>query len=228
MGGVDSAEFRTLLGISFPALPAAEMFCLQVMHAFKHLLGSWVRASWLLEIGYFIDKHYSQDHLWRAIADRMGCDAKRRNAFALVISLTNRLWPRPIPQALADWCLQSLPPSIELWVAHFGIRTAVADLDGAKLTLFVHREFVDDRNQWNSYLSDRIFPVGQHASMGTLINNDSGTKIKAKVAQWRHTVRRSIFHAQSIFSLPVDAIRWKYALRSIERQRVHVSHALTR
>jgi hypothetical protein len=228
IGGLDSAEIRTLHGISFPALPAAEMFCLQVMHAFKHLLGSWVRASWLLEIGYFIDRHYRQDHLWRGVADRMGRDAKRRNAFGLVISLTNGLWSRPIPQALADWCLQSLPPSIELWVAHFGMKTAVADLDGAKLTLFVHREFVDDRNRWNSYLSDRIFPVGRHASIGMVTNTDSGTRIKAKVAQWRHTMRRSIFHAQSIFSLPVDAIRWKYALRSIEKQRVPVSQALTR
>jgi hypothetical protein len=228
IGGLDSAEIRTLHGISFPALPPAEMFCLQVMHAFKHLLGSWVRASWLLEIGYFIDRHYLQDHLWRGVADRMGRDAQRRNAFGLVISLTNGLWPRPIPQALADGCLQSLPPSIELWVAHFGVKTAVADLDGAKWTLFVHREFVDDRNHWNSYLSDRIFPVGRRASLGMVTSNDSGTRIKAKVAQWRHTMRRSIFHAQSIFSLPVHAIRWKYALRSIEKQRVQVSQALTR
>jgi hypothetical protein len=228
MGGLDSAEIRTLHGISFPALPAAEMFCLQVMHAFKHLLGYWVRPSWLFEIGYFIDRHYNQDHLWRGIADLMGRDARRRNAFGLVISLTNRLWPRPIPQALADWCLQSLPPRIELWVAHFGMTTAVSDLDGAKLTLFVHREFVDDRNHWSSYLSDRLFPVGRHASIGTVTNNDPGTTIKAKVAQWRHTVRRSIFHAQSIFSLPVHAIRWKFALRSIERQHVQVSQALTR
>jgi len=228
IGGLDSFEIRTLHDISFPALPAAEMFCLQVMHAFKHLLGYWVRPSWLFEIGYFIDKHFSQDHLWRAIADRMGRDARRRNAFGLVISLTNRLWPRPIPQGLADWCLQSLPPRIELWAAHFGMRTAVSDLDGAKWTLFVHREFVDNRNHWNSYLSDRIFPVGRHASIGTVSNNDPGTRIKAKVAQWRHNVRRSIFHAQSIFSFPVQAIRWKFALRSIERQRVHVSQALTR
>jgi Uncharacterised nucleotidyltransferase len=228
MGVLDRVETRTLHGISFPALPATEMFCLQVMHAFKHLLGSWVRASWLFEIAYFIDKHYGQDHLWHAIADRMGRDAKRRNAFGLVLSLTNRLWPRPIPRTLADWCLPSLPPSIEVWVAYFGIQTTVADLDGAKLTLFVHREFVDDRNHWNSYLSGRIFPVGRHASIGTVTNNGSGTRIKAKMAQWRHIMRRSIFHAQSIFSLPVQAIRWKYALRSIERQRVQVSQALSR
>jgi hypothetical protein len=108
------------------------------------------------------------------------------------------------------------------------MKTAVADLDGAKLTLFVHREFVDDRNHWNSYLHDRIFPVGRRASIGMVLSNDSGTRIRAKVAQWRHTMRRSIFHAQSIFSLPVHAIRWKYALRSIEKQRVPVSQALTR
>ena len=52
---------KTLLDIAFPTLPSEEMFCLQVMHAFRHLLGSWVRVSWLFEIGYFIDRHYGDD-----------------------------------------------------------------------------------------------------------------------------------------------------------------------
>lgn len=218
MASFDDLETRVLHGISFPALPAAEMFCLQVMHAFKHLLGSWVRASWLFEIGHFIDRRYDDEKLWRAVISRMGRDVKTQNAFGLVISLTNALFPRPIPEPLADWCLQKLPPRITAWVAHLGLKTAVADLDGAKFTLFVHREFVDDRGFWASYVKDRIFPVGRRSSIGRVATTGIGPKLKVSASQWRHSMHRFVFHVQSMFSLPLEAIRFRYALRSVERQ----------
>jgi hypothetical protein len=217
--GFDDLETKILHGISFPALPAAEMFCLQVMHAFRHLLGSWVRVSWLFEIGYFIDRHYGDEDLWRAVIDRMGRKAKAQSAFGLVISFTNLLFPRPMPQPLAKWCLQTLPPRIRAWVEHLGLKTAVADLDGAKFTLFVHREFVDDRSFWASYVKDRIFPLGRRSSIGRVATTGIGTKIKVRASQWRHTMHRFVFHAQSMFSLPLEAIRFRYALRSVEKQR---------
>jgi Uncharacterised nucleotidyltransferase len=227
-GCLDRVESKTLQGLSFPALPLEQMFCLQVMHALNHLLGSWVRVSWLFEIGYFLDRHYGNTDLWRASIEQMGRDSKARNAFGLVISLTKTLFPRRIPQLLDDWCLRSLPPRIEAWVTHFGLKTAISDLDGAKWTLFVHQEFIDHRNSWNSYVKDRIFPLGRRSSIGRVTTADLGTRMKVRVSQWRHTMRRSMFHAQTLFSLPLEAIRWKYALRSLERQRVLVSAAPTR
>jgi hypothetical protein len=224
-GVFDRVESKTLHGLSFPALPAEDMFCLQVMHAFRHLLGSWVRVSWLFEIGYFIDRHYGNSDLWRAVSERMGLHAKTRNAFGLVISLTKTLFPRRIPQALDNWCLRSLPPRIEVWVAQFGLKTAISDLDGAKWTLFVHREFVDDPNSWNSYVRQRIFPVGRRSSIGTVQRTDVGTRIRARLSQLCHTMHRSIFHAGTLFSLPLEVIRWKYAQRSLERHRVLASPA---
>ena len=227
-GCFEGVESRTLHDLSFPVLSPEQMFCLHVMHAFKHLLGSWVRVSWLLEVGYFVDRHCDHADLWRAVIERMGREAKARNAFGLVLSLTRTLFHPRIPQALDDWCLRSLPPRIEAWVTQFGVRTAISDLDGAKWTLFVHREFVDYPSSWNSYVRDRIFPVGRRSSIGTVKTTDLGTRILGNVSRWRHTIRRSLFHARTLFSLPLEAIRWKYALRSVERQRVMVSPVLTR
>ena len=228
LGSFDSVETKTLHGLSFPTLPTEEMFCLQVMHAFQHLLGSWVRVSWLFEIGYFIDGHCGDSDLWGAVMERVGPDPKARNAFGLIISLTKTLFPRQIPRLLEDWCLRPLSPRIEAWVTHFGLKTAVSDLDGTKLTLFVHSEFVDDRESWNSYLRDRIFPVGRRSSIGTAMTADPGTRIKLRVSEWRHAVCRAMFHTRSLFSLPVDALRWNYALRLVERQRVPGLPALSR
>jgi hypothetical protein len=222
IGCLEDVQNKELDGLFFPVLPLQQRFCLQVMHAFKHLLGSWVRVSWLYEIGYFLGQHFSDTELWRGVIQQMGSHIKAREAFGLVVSLTKKLFCRPIPKQLDDWCIRSLPPRIEAWVAHFGLKTAISDLDGAKWTLFVHREFIDHRKSWNSYLRDRILPVKRVLSIHSVITDDVRTRMNIKVSHCCHTIRRSVFHARALFTLPVEAIRWKYAVRSVERRRVLV------
>jgi hypothetical protein len=209
--------------VSFPALAPDDRFTLQVTHAMKHLLGSWVRLSWLVEIGYFIDLHYDDADLWCSVTTRAGDAPTVRNAFGLILSLTQALFPRPIPHVLDAWCLQPLPSRITAWVSEFGPRWAVSDLDGAKLTLFVHREFFDDPSSWNSYLAARIFPFGRGSSIGSVSTAVPGARIKARASQWLHSMRRAMFHTRELVSLPVAAIRWKRAVRSTERQRALAS-----
>jgi hypothetical protein len=219
------AQEATLHQIRFPALSVDDRFTLQVLHAFKHLLGSWVRLSWLVEIGHFIDVHYGEEDLWRSVATRAGQNPKTRNAFGLILSLTQALFPRAIPRGLEEWCVQPLPDRIATWVSELGPRWAVSDLDGGKLTLFVHREFFDDPNGWNSYLASRILPFGRNSSIGRVSTSVPGTKIKARASQWVHSLRRAMFHARELASLPVEAIRWQRALRFAERQRALVSNS---
>jgi Uncharacterised nucleotidyltransferase len=217
------AQSKTLQNVSFPSLSADDMFYLQVMHAFKHLLGSWIRVSWLVEIGYFIDLHHRDADLWRSVTVRAGQDQIVQDAFGLIISLTQTLFPRPIPRGLDEWCLQPLSTRIETWVRKFGLEWATSDLDGAKLTLFVHREFIRDSYSWNSYVLRRIFPIGRHAPFGRVSMAAPGARIKASRSQWLHSLRRAIFHTRELMTLPVHAIRWKHALRSTKRQRTLVA-----
>jgi hypothetical protein len=228
LGCFERLDYKTLNGLSFPVLPTEQRFCLQVMHAFKHLLGFWVRVSWLFEIAYFMDRHHGDTALWRAVIGQMGPDIKARNAFGLIISLAKTLFARQIPQLLDDWCLRSLPLRIEAWVSQFGWKTATSDLDGAKWTLFVHQEFIDHPKSWNSYLIDRLFPIREALSMDAVITKHVGSRMNIPASQWRHMMRRSLFHARTLFSLPLEAIRWKYAMRSLERRRLLASPALTR
>ena len=216
-------ENMTVHQVSFPALAADDRFTLQVTHAMKHLLGSWVRLSWLVEIGNFIDFHCDNADLWRSVITGAGDAPTVRNAFGLILSLTQMLFPRPIPRGLHAWCLETLPSRIAAWVSEFGARWAVSGLDGAKLTLFVHREFFDDPSSWNSYLASRIFPFGRRSSIGRVSTAVPGARIKARASQWLHSMRRAMFHTRELASLPLEAIRWKRAVRSVERQRALVS-----
>src|SRR5205823_14227207 len=104
--------------LSFSILAADDMFGLQVLHAFSHFLGSWVRLSWLLEIASFLDVHQHNDALWHSVVERqqdaaVGSASFNRKAFGLILSLTQEIFPRsrPLPSALHNWCMQSLPLS---------------------------------------------------------------------------------------------------------------------
>jgi hypothetical protein len=213
---------KTLAGVSFPALATDDMFSLQVLHAFNHLLGSWVRLSWLLEIGHFLDLHHEDDALWHSIIERTQKEPATRNAFGLVLCLTQALFARPIPHALDEWCLQPLPGRIKLWVREFGLRTAISDLDGAKLTLFVHQEFFRRADSRKAYLIRRIFPLGRQSSVGMVPTAAPGARIKARVSRWLHSMRRAAFHARELVCLPVDAIRWQSAIRAMERPPIRL------
>ena len=218
--------------LSFPVLAADDMFSLQVLHAFSHFLGSWVRLSWLLEIASFLDAHHHDDLLWHSVIERqqgvgpVSDTSLNRNAFGLILSLTQEIFPssRPLPSPIHNWCIQPLPIPIQVWIRHSGRRFALADLDGSKLSLFVYREFVAtetraERRACNRYLLRRIFPVGRRSCIGKVSIASSRAKIRANVYQRLHSMRRALFHLCELVSFPVEAIRWKRALRSFQRQR---------
>jgi Uncharacterised nucleotidyltransferase len=220
---LNRAQEATMHQIRFPVLALDDRFTLQVFHAFKHLLGSWVRLSWLLEIGHFMDVHQNDEDLWRSVAARAGQSPTTRNAFGLILSLTQGLFPRPIPHGLQEWCVRPLPDRLAIWVNVLGPRWAVSGLDGGKLTLLVHREFLDDPRGWNSYVASRIFPFGRNSSIGRVSTTAPGTRIKAQASQWLHSMRRAMFHVRELAFLPLETIRWHHALRSAEKQRTFAS-----
>jgi hypothetical protein len=217
-------QSKTLRGVSVPTLSLEDRFALQVIHAFKHFLGSWIRASWLMEIAHFMELHRENEEVWRSIVARAGNDTTLRQCFGLIVSLTQTLFLRPIPRTLKSWCIQPLSQRLETWVQEFGVQWALSGLDGSKLTLFVHREFVQDPNSWNVYLLARIFPIGRRSSMGSTVSPPvTGDRIKAVASRWLYSMRRAAFHGRELVSLPRELIRWKLALRLVERQRSSIS-----
>src|SRR5271156_4580057 len=99
-GCLDRIQRKRLLGVSFPSIAADDTFLLQVFHAFQHLLASWVRLSWLLELDHFIGAHEHEEAFWQSVRDRAGDDNKLRRAFGLVLRLTSQIFPRRLPPIL--------------------------------------------------------------------------------------------------------------------------------
>jgi hypothetical protein len=226
----DHLTRATLGDFFFPVLAPDDAFSLQVLHTFSHLLGSWIRLSWLVEIARFLETHRDNVSLWHSVIQRNTSSGTattshedNHQAFGLILSLTNRLFATPIPQPLSAWCApQTLPAPITAWVTQFGRRFALAGLDGTKLTLFVHRQFIPDRRTWRTYLFARLFPFGRNSSIGSVSIASPGARMRTRVSQWLHSMRRVLFHARELVSLPVEIIRWKRALRAVREQHVLV------
>jgi len=65
---------RNLRGIQFVSLSEPDECMLQILHAFRHFLTSWVRLSWLWEIDYFLRSRPNSDPIWAAIREIGGGD----------------------------------------------------------------------------------------------------------------------------------------------------------
>jgi len=206
--------------MEFFALSSEDMFLMQAFHAFSHLLGSWVRISWLWEIEYFLRTRAGDKELWRRIIARAGDDQNARKAIGLVLFLTKELFGGSVPEAMNEWCVKTLPYRVETWARHFGIRWALSELGGNKVTLFIHHEFVNDASKWKSYLLRRLIPIPGRPSIGHVEASDVKTRLRGRGAEWTFAGRRLAFHASEMFRLTWEAFRWRQALQTCRKGRI--------
>jgi hypothetical protein len=206
---------KSLLGVSFPVLAEDDMFLLHVFHVFQHLLATWIRLSWLFELDHFLGTHEQDAALWHSVLDRASGDVKLRRALGLVLRLTNQIFPRRLPPVLEEWFLAPLPRSPETWVRQFGVKWAISELPGNKLTLFVHRDFVNDPNLWGKYLRSRIFPLHLQSSSSLGFHPSLKVRVKARVGRYVYALGRVISHVREMARLALGTIRWRRALRSV-------------
>lgn len=211
-------RIQEIHGVRFACLSLEDMFVLQILHAFRHLLGSWIRVSWLLEIHSFIVRHARNESLWSEIRDHAMEDTGLRNAFGLILQLTNRLFPSPIPKIMREWCVDPLPGPLNRWVNEFGTRWALSDLSGSKLSLLVHREFINDAASRRSYVWRRLFPLAGKPIIGRVYSHEVKTAVSAEVAEGMFLARRALFHAASLGAFSIDALRWARILRLCRKQ----------
>jgi Uncharacterised nucleotidyltransferase len=217
---LERARTRNLQDIEYSSLSKEDMFLMQGLHAFSHLLGSWVRVSWLWEICYFLRANLSDAELWQRIIARAGNDPKLRKSMGLVLCLTAELLGGPIPEALNDWCVKILPDRLKTWVRTFGTQWALSELEGSKVTLFIHEEFVDDASKWNRYLLRRLIPALGKPSIGRIEASDVKTRLAGRVAQLKFSSQRLAFHTREMFVLAQMAFRWRQAVQSSRRGRI--------
>jgi putative nucleotidyltransferase-like protein len=204
-------------GISYLGLSLEDKFLMQVFHAFRHSFRSWVRLSWIREIGHFLELHAENDALWHRGIARAGTSHLTKLVFAFVLGLTNRLFASPIPAPMQSWTADAMPFSLRVWLDHFAVEWAVADWPGSLNNLFLTEEFIPDRTQRLAYVRGRLLPKSSSTSIGSVAVNSGGMFFKLQATRLRYVTRRAAVHLKDIFRLPMQQVRWKRALQASRR-----------
>ncbi|HWG58238.1 MAG TPA: nucleotidyltransferase family protein [Candidatus Acidoferrales bacterium] len=208
---LDRARTRAYDGIELFALAAEDMFLLQLLHAFQHLLGSWVRLSWLWEIHYFMRCNLNQSALWSSAQACGGEDPLLRHACGLIVRLTNRLFDTPVPPVLQAWCVEPLPQKMRAWVDLLGVKWALVDMRGSKLALFVHGDFIADSATRRRHLLRRLIPVAGRPSLGEVSTHSGWARFALRIARLRFICRRLWVHVSDVPPLCIEFLRWRRA-----------------
>src|SRR5215475_7339654 len=120
-------ECRVLRGTWFSALSPADSFLNQVLHVFRHSMKSWIRLSWLLELGHCMELHRGDAELWQRVTGRAGQSELTKKAFAFVLGLVGCAFGAQTPKVLEQWLTGTDTARLRAWIEGFGLDWVITD-----------------------------------------------------------------------------------------------------
>jgi len=190
-------------------LAGEDLFLLEVCHLFKHMLRSWIRASWLFEVARFLSSR-QDPQFWHRVIERAGDSAAWRRASALVLLTVEEVFQAEVPGSLRCWFAPAVTDRLCAWVRQCGTEWVAADRPGSLANLLVAGEFARDRSSYRGYLLSRLRPARAQLSIGELRKPG----LEARLAGAGYLAHRARKHLVELARLPVTWARWKRALRA--------------
>jgi hypothetical protein len=207
-------------GLCFPVLEDDDTLVFQTLHAFQHILIYWCRPSCFLEIARFIARRHSDASFWERFRSRFEGRKYLPEIAGLIFSLATSLFEAPVPKQVAAWTTRNLPAALSLWVQRHGRNWVLACFPGSKLSLFVHREFVEDPDAWNQVILTRLFPVHRPARAVESGNPTLMSRALATWDQWRFVWSRLAFHLGALLDYLWELPRWKLLLYHAQQDHI--------
>lgn len=189
-------------------------FLYQVLHVFRHFLGSWARLLWLYEIAAYMHRHRNEDALWKKVHTLISSDTRLEQSVALVLLTAQKLFGCSIPPALISSCTLPADSPVSLWIGRYARRWLFTDMPGNKLNLLLQRHLIPDRSAWRSYLVSRLAPLGKRPVLCEAIERTAALSIAYRVANLRFQAARLWHHLSSSAEYAVARIDWQLHLRS--------------
>jgi hypothetical protein len=220
--GENAAIPMMVSDISFSGLPLETRFLVQVLHAFRHSFRSWLRLSWLLEIGHCMDLHHADDALWTRLIEQAGNTLLMKRIFVFILTLTNRLLGSRIPSRIANWAADGMTPTLRVWLEHFSENWALADWPGSLSNLFVASDFIADSRLRSEYLKSRLIPKRDRLTIETRNSNELERPFIWQIQRWKYVAHRAAVHLEDLVRFPLEQLRWQRALGAA---RARLDHA---
>jgi hypothetical protein len=213
----ESAEMHAMGGISFPRLAPTYAFLYQVLHVFRHFLGSWARPLWFYEIAAYVNRFHADDARWSRVCALISSDASMADAAGLVLLTAREIFGCPIPAAFEDICAVVEDSAIGLWVRRYAREWLLTDMPGNKLNLLLHRHFIREDRSWRRYLADRLAPRRKKPRLCEGIDPAVAQRLSYRLADFRFRSGRFAYHLRAGAGLALAAVRWSLELRAHRR-----------
>lgn len=212
----EQAQRHTIGSISFLRLSPAHAFLYQVLHVFRHFLGSWARLHWLYEIASYLHRHRADNALWLEVQALFSADPRLAEAGALVLLIAQDLFGCPVPAALHGVCTLPAGSPIALWIARYARPWILTDAPGNKLNLLLQKHFFSDEHAWRRYLVNRLVPRGKHPTLCEGIDAQAAKSLRFRAANLRFQAGRAWHHLRTGTGFAFASIAWKIQLRLSE------------
>lgn len=210
---LDRSIPRSWNGLKFPALCDEDCLLFQVLHAFRHILRNWCRLSLFLELSHFLKSRATEDSFWSRYAARIGNIHCARDASYVVLGLAARLFGAPLRPDVERAMKTALSPPLTLWMDLYGVKAAMNQFSRDKSSLFLHREFVPDRQDWRLIRRRRLFPSNPPHRPPAIVFQRGFSQVARRWMETRHALRRLHFHGAALLRYATAYPRWMFLRR---------------
>jgi len=181
-------------GLWFPVLADEDALLFQCLHAFHHILDYWCRPSCFLEIAQFLAGRALDRSFWHSFRSRVSRDPNLSDITSLVFCLASELFGAPVPTEFDLGGATHRSRALDRWVRLYGIGWSLTRFPGSKLSLLLHREFVEDPALWRQVRRSRLLPFHRPARVAEPRQSNLSSNWKAVWQQWRFAVARFRCH----------------------------------
>jgi hypothetical protein len=214
-------------GLRFPVLSDEDALLLQVLHAFQHMVSNWVKLSWLLEIGRFMERRWRDSPFWKRFSQRLEGVPQLAEFATIALELTANVFSAPMPEGAQSW-RHFLRPSARLWLDNYGHSWARGErpphkskvFPETKLSLFLNEQYIPDGPTKRDFLRHQLIPwkiPGKDpAVVFAPVENQLGTRIRALWVNSTYTVQRLSFHGGAGLRYLWELPRWLSLTRSTQ------------
>jgi hypothetical protein len=214
---LERLETREFHGLKMPVLSPVDLFLGQGLHAYKDVCSEFSRIAHLIEFRRHVLAHRGDANFWNKLRSLAEGSPRASLGLGVVTLLITQVMGDFAPEALTDWTVHRLPPSVRLWVELYGHRIVFQPDPGSKLYLFLQREVLPAKVPAKRSLRQVLLPLSLPP---TAIRAATGETLSMKISRYRIQIRiifsRLRFHVVEGLLYPWESYRWRQHMNRLK------------